>query len=420
MNTKPEIYIGNQTIEIFQSFIDEKGFERFLVVCDQNTYAALGKRVQSVLDKKGFDSIFCIFNPESLISDCVALSKVFAAYDGSPRLFISIGSGTITDITRFVSFKSQNPFVSFPTAASVDAYASHNAPVTIGNLKRSINCHSPLFLFTDLDTIVNAPNNLTVSGFADLMSKFTSAADWQITKLVWGASFSRSIHQRVINAALSAKESYNGLLRHDPESFADLIAGQFESGLCMVDFGNSMPASGGEHHIAHIWEMMSHWENLLSFYHGNAVGVATVFEAAIFERVSQLTKSDVQHLLEDVTVPNHFEQRKALESVLPKIAEIIIESNPIYWQLTDVVLLSLVKKRIIENWEEIRDIALDVPKAKDFQRWIKDLGGPITAKEMGLSEAQRNVALEFGHYIRERFSINLIRKLFGWKIEDFV
>ncbi len=33
------------------------------------------------------------------------------------------------------------------------------------------------------------------------------------------------------------------------------MEGLIEAGFCMLDFGNSNPASGAEHHMSHYWEM---------------------------------------------------------------------------------------------------------------------------------------------------------------------
>jgi glycerol-1-phosphate dehydrogenase [NAD(P)+] len=420
MKKHPEIYVGNDALEKFLSYVHKENYADFFLVCDKNTFPVLGGQILKVIRETGKDVLFINLDPEGLISDEVALSRVFAAYDGKPRLFIGVGSGTITDLTRFVSHKSQNPFVSFPTAASVDAYATHNAPVTIGGIKKSVNCQSPTAIFADLDAITAAPSQLTASGFADLLSKFTSAADWQITHLVWGAEFSDSIGQRVSKAANAAVDSYQGLMRHDPESFADLIQGQLESGLCMTDFGNSMPASGGEHHIAHIWEMLAHKRGLSSMYHGNAVGVATIFEAAIFEKIRQVTEEELRTILGSVRIPTHSQQEKELEAVFSGSSEQIIETNPIYWQLANQEQLDPIKLRLLKSWEDIRKIAYSIPKAEEFRYWISKMGGPISANDLGLNKDEINIGFKFGHYMRERFSVNLLRKLFKWKIEEFI
>jgi glycerol dehydrogenase-like iron-containing ADH family enzyme len=46
--------------------------------------------------------------------------------------------------------------------------------------------------------------------------------------------------------------------------------------------------------------------------------------------------------------------------------------------------------------------------------WIKSLGGPVTAQELGVTPEQARIAKDYGLYLRERFSINIIRTLFGW------
>jgi glycerol-1-phosphate dehydrogenase [NAD(P)+] len=420
MSKHPEVYIEKNVLEEFLDFIHEEGYNAYFLVCDKNTFPVLGEQILEGIRGRSQNVLVSNLDPQGLISDEVALSRVFALYDGKPRLFISVGSGTITDLTRFVSHKSQNPFVCFPTAASVDAYATHNAPVTIGGIKKSVNCQSPIAIFADLDAITNAPSQLTSSGFADLLSKFTSAADWQITHHVWGADYSASIGQRVLKAANAAVDSYQGLMRHDPECFADLIQGQFESGFCMTDFGNSMPASGGEHHIAHIWEMLAHKRKLSSIYHGNAVGVATIFEAAIFEKIQQTTEEELQTILASIRIPTRSQQEKELKAVLPCSSKQIIDTNPIYWQLANQELLDPIKLKLLKSWEDIRKIAHSVPKAEEFRHWISKMGGPISVNDLGLNKDEFNIGLEFGHYMRERFSVNLLRKLFKWKIEEFI
>ena len=43
------------------------------------------------------------------------------------------------------------------------------------------------------------------------------------------------------------------------------------------------------------------------------------------------------------------------------------------------------------------------------------LGAPTTAAELDITAGQVETAKNFGLYLRERFSMNIIRKLFGWE-----
>lgn len=408
------IYIGDNAVEEFIRFCQKSEYQKYLLIADENTYRVLGKRVHEAMKKEGWDVQSVILHPEGLHADSVTISRVFAVYDGQPRMFVAVGSGTITDTTRFTSHRSQNPFISLPTAASVDAYTSVNSAMTIGELKGSIYCHAPIAIFTNIPTIVESPKWLTASGFGDLTSKFTSSSDWKFTHIIWGSKYDPEIYEKALGAAKQAAAVAEGIVTHDPKSMSAMMQGQFDSGFSMADFGNSAPASGGEHHIAHIWEMMFHWSGREGLYHGNAVGVATIIEADWYERLRKLSKKDAEELLSQTKIPSRLEQEKTIRAELPEIAKELIESNPIYLQLSDPQVFERVKKNILNNWDEIQTIATNVPPAGQFRAWLKSLGGPTTFAELDLSQKQAQTAIDYGHYLRERFSINNIRKLFGW------
>ena len=408
------IYMGNQAVGAFLDFCRQDDWKKFILVADHNTYGALGQRVHTALQQEGWDVQLANLNPEGLHTDSEAIARVFAIYDGQPRLFVAVGSGTITDITCFNSHRSQNPFVSLPTAASVDAYTSHNSAVTIGELKGSIYCRAPIAIFTDLPTITSSPKHLTASGFADLISKFTSSADWKFTHLIWGVRFDPEIYSRALGTAQKVAKVVNGITDDDPASMAVLMEAQFESGFCMADFGDSSPASGGEHHIAHIWEMMHHWEGREGLMHGEAVGVATLMEAGWYQRFRALSKEEARQLLNRARVPTREEQEAAIRREVPIIAEELIAGHPIYMHLADPQVLARISQRILERWDELQAVAALVPEPEELRSWLVQVGAPVDYKELHLSQEQVRTGTEFGHYLRERFSINNIRRLFGW------
>jgi len=323
------IMIGGKAIEEFIEFCQQKHYEKFMIVADKNTARALGDRVFQAVKHKGWDVIYYVLDPEGLHTDETTLTRVLNAYDAIPRLFVAVGSGTITDTVRFTSHRSQNQFVSFPTAPSVDAYTSKNAPVTINHLKGSIYCHAPIAIFTDLPTICASPKFLTASGFGDLISKLTASSDWKMSYLIWDADFDEEIYASGLRAGQRAAEVVDGIRTADPKSMTAFMEGQFASGFCMADFGNSAPASGGEHHIAHVWEMMFHWENKEGLFHGHAVGVAAIICAEWYQRLKALSRKGAEDLLERSEIPPRSAQIAAIEKNLPGIAGELIESSPI-------------------------------------------------------------------------------------------
>ena len=76
---------------------------------------------------------------------------------------IAVGAGTIHDITRYLAYKYSIPFVSCPTAASVDGFCSSVAVVTWNGFKNTFTAVAPKLVIADLNVIVNAPIRLTNS-----------------------------------------------------------------------------------------------------------------------------------------------------------------------------------------------------------------------------------------------------------------
>ena len=198
---------------------------------------------------------------------------------------MAIGSGTITDITRFVSHRTGAAFISMPTAPSVDGFASIGAPLIVDGVKETIICHTPTAIFADVTTLAAAPRGLIAAGFGDMLGKLTSIADWRLGQLLWDEPYDEAIAQRTLTAVQFCIDNVESIGAASPEGVRKLLEALLESGYCMLDFGSSRPASGAEHHYSHYWEMKLLNEGRPAIYHGAKVGVAT---ALVAEQYAQL------------------------------------------------------------------------------------------------------------------------------------
>ena len=83
---------------------------------------------------------------------------------------ISLGSGTVTDITKQACYGFEERtghhliYVACPTANSVGAYTSNVITVFIRGIKRSMTSRLPDALVYDLETLCDAPHTMTVAG----------------------------------------------------------------------------------------------------------------------------------------------------------------------------------------------------------------------------------------------------------------
>ena len=405
------IYIGHETIEQSIGFCQERAFDRFLLVADSNTYRVLGASISAAYQAQGWNVKEVILESEGLIADDVAAERIFAQYDDQQRLLIAVGSGTITDLTRYVSSQVQSAFICFPTAPSVDAYTSIHASMTINHLKYSILCAAPIAIFTDLTTICAAPQRLIASGFGDLCAKFSSTADWKVSHLIWGTGFSQNIYESGISAADRALTHVDAIAVREERGLQAMMEAQFQSGFTMADFGRSDPASGLEHHIAHVWEMQADWQGQHQFLHGEAVGVALLHTAQGYEKLRAIDKKQAAILLADAQVPYQVRQEQDIRQYLAPIAETILQQKTIYWRLAEVQILQNTTTRILDCWEQIQTAAAIVPSVDVLRASFGKLGTPNMPHEIGIVEEDVQTGLRFAHYLRERFGIGILGKL---------
>ena len=64
-------------------------------------------------------------------------------------LILAVGAGTIHDISRYVAFQYKIPFISVPTAASVDGFVSTVAAMTWNGLKKTVPAAPPIAVYAD-------------------------------------------------------------------------------------------------------------------------------------------------------------------------------------------------------------------------------------------------------------------------------
>ena len=81
---------------------------------------------------------------------------------------LAVGSGTLNDIAKSVSFKSGIPCGVLATAASMDGYCSSGAALMRDGFKVTDSTHTPSDILVDLDIIKNAPREMTTAGLAIL------------------------------------------------------------------------------------------------------------------------------------------------------------------------------------------------------------------------------------------------------------
>lgn len=406
------VTIDERAVEHLVEFCQANNHTKLLMVADKNTFAAQGKAVQEALLAADFDLKSIVFANEEVIADAAHVFDVLIAAGSDVRTYIAVGSGTLTDITRFASHRTHSQFISVPTAPSVDGFASIGAPLIVHGVKITVNCQAPLAIFADINTLASAPRAMIAAGFGDMLGKLTSIADWRLGRLLWNEPYDESIAQRTLTAVQICVDNADAIGHGSPEGISRLLDALLESGYCMLDFGASRPASGAEHHTSHYWEMKLLREGRPAILHGAKVGVATVMVAGLYDRVRELSREEVSDLLEAASWPAREEEAALIRTAYGDLAGDIIAEHRTFLELSPEKAEAL-KHTILVNWDEIQAIAAQVPPAATVADLLRRAGGPTTAAELGLDDAERDLAFDSGHYLRDRFTVRKLAKVLG-------
>lgn len=272
-----EVVIERGAVREAARYLKNKGSRQVIIVADANTYEAAGKSLEGHLMEASIKTGLCMMEPGAagdVVADAESVLRLLVQVEVLTDAIVAVGSGTIHDIVRFVCSRSGKLFVSVPTAASVDGYASSGAPLIMNGRKVTVPAAAPAAIFADLDVLMRAPHSLAAAGFADMLGKLTSLFDWKFSHLAGGEPYDEHIAAMTENALLSCITHVDEIGQNSETGITVLMSSLIESGKAILRFGQSHPASGAEHHLSHYWEMEYLRTGKRALLHGAKVGVA--------------------------------------------------------------------------------------------------------------------------------------------------
>jgi glycerol-1-phosphate dehydrogenase [NAD(P)+] len=274
-----EIAVASDAIERLAAYATSGHWRDALLVMDANTEEAVGWRVSRELRDAGVRVAALSFpNGSGLAADEDAVSAARARLRADdPDGVVAVGSGVLTDITRYATHLEDRGFVSVPTAASMDGYASSVAAMEFGGVKETFPAREPRAIFADPTVLAAAPAELTSSGLGDLLGKATARIDWMATHLLYGEAYCPAVDTRIMEPLQYAANHAEAVLRQEPAAIERLLHGLLQSGIAMAMMGSSRPASGCEHHASHFWDLLATRGVRAHAPHGLQVGYATQF-----------------------------------------------------------------------------------------------------------------------------------------------
>ncbi len=278
-------------------------YHRVFVVCDENTYRVLGAQAADLLQQAGKLSHIHIL-PGEVLPNTASIGDVLVhlhdpraetdlfAYSPRPDFILAVGSGVINDICRLVSFRVGIPYGVAGTAPSMDGYASAGSPLLFDGSKATVKCTTPKFVLADLDVMKEAPMPMLQAGIGDMFGKYIGILDWELARDFHGDYYCPEIAAEVLAATDHCLEAGHTLQERSSDCVGRIMEGFMVTGLGMAFTGNSRPASGSEHIVAHAWELESVEQGAVPDLHGLEVCEATRLMAWMYRRLHAETEDE--------------------------------------------------------------------------------------------------------------------------------
>lgn len=414
------ILIDTGVIEELPKVVSNLGIEsKIMVVADKNTYQAAGRRVTNLLIDSGYNVRACILCIRGkLAADEQALGETLINMDVDTELLLAVGSGTINDITRYLSYKTGKPYAVVPTAPSMDGYASSVAAMTVNGCKKTYSATPPKAIVADIDILSEAPKEMIRAGLGDILGKYTSLADWKLGQIIAGEAYSEDIENLVRHAVDECINISDCLFTK--KTIKSLMQALVTSGIAMLNWGNSRPASGSEHHISHFWEMHDALQGTEGHLHGAKVGIAEIWITKLYHKVFALDINEVKHY---IAIRQPEREAAYIERVKkaygPLADEIINELKDSY---LDEQKRQARQENIIKNWEVLQSwVRENVPPPERIQELLKKAGAPTSHLEMGIAEEMLLKALDNAKEVRARYTIFRLAEDIGlWPVSRFI
>ncbi|MEQ6358811.1 sn-glycerol-1-phosphate dehydrogenase [Thermoanaerobacter thermohydrosulfuricus] len=413
-----EIAIKEGAISDLTHIINKIGVNsKIMIVCDNNTYKVVAKDVIERLESNNFSVTKCVLERDSLlIPDEYSLGEVLINLDKDTEFLLAVGSGTINDLVRFVSFKVGKPYGIVATAPSMDGYASSVSPLIVKGFKRTYSAIYPEIIIGDIDIISQAPYEMITAGFGDVIGKYTSLADWYISSIITGETYSEDIVALVKESINKCVNASTGLLKRDKNSIKELMEALVISGIAMLKFGNSRPASGAEHHLSHYLEMREILSENEHHLHGTKVGITSIIISEIYHYIFSFTLDDIKKFMSKKLSLNRDEFEARIKNAYGAIANEVL-SNLNYFYL-DEIKRKQRQEKIFKNWDHMRNwVKINVPDVATIQNLLQTIGAPSELNEIGVNEVLLYDMLNNAKEIRKNYTILRLAEDINFPIE---
>ena len=396
------IDIDRDAVKRLPVHIKELGYKKVYLVADKNTWKAAGMAAAKELEEAKVEFEKLVLDYDELIPDETVIGELMVAFPKDADLVLAVGSGTINDLCKFISFQMGVDYIIFASAPSMDGFVSVGAALMLNHVKTTVDTHGPVAVIGDTEILAEAPMNMITAGLGDTLGKYTCLLDWKLAHIINEEYYCEEVVNMVCRALETVMEQSGKIEDRNPEAIKAVTEALVLTGMAMSFVGNSRPASGCEHHLSHYWEMKFIMEGKKPILHGTKVGIGMI------------TALKLYHMLAEENVDFDAAMNKVYdkEAWISKINTCYeVAANGIIKleeksQKNDVEARNKRLAVMKEKWPMIqKTIKESLPKTEEMEKLLLSLDAPVNPEQIGVSLQLVEDGVQIAKEVRDRYTV---------------
>ena len=342
---------------------------------------------------------------------------------------LAVGSGTVCDITKHASYLceketgTRSALVVLQTANSVSAFTSNMAPTFVDGVKRTLASRYPDALICDLETLADAPYEMTAAGVGDLLAAFTSLPDWVLANQLGMDETYSELAQRLMGPLDTIfQASADSIRERSPEGMSVLAKLIALGGLAMSLSHATTPMSGYEHVMSHILDLLAEVEERPLAQHGSQVSLTTMLAADAYRQFMEEFDPAVVNL--DACYPEAAQMEALIRRTFLQI-DSTGKAGEECWADYRLKLEAWHSQRprflgFLKNWPEIRPkVAAWTRTPAELSKILGAIKAPLTFAELmpSVSEPQARISFMCAPLMRKRLTLGDLLIFLNWDRE---
>jgi len=395
------VRVAPGALSALPEYVKRFGYTHPYLVCDAITYDIAAARCEQLLEEAGIAYTTHIITHMGF--DEATLGELIVHKPDAADVVVAVGTGSITDMIRYMTYQCKLPCFTVATAAPMDGFAASIGVMNVNGLKATMPAHNTEVIIGDTEILQNAPYRMSVAGFGDLIGKITCLNDWELSRIVNGEHFCPAIAALVRRCVSDILEKSDGLKTKDPQVLGEIMSGLVLSGTAISLYGDSRPASGAEHHMSHYWETIMDQRHERGSMHGEQVAVGTVLTLMLAEELQNTPVDFAAARRHASSYDAEAWQREITRAYGPAAEEILLLEQTA--RKNDPARILARIDSMERRWAEIKAQLSTLPTARSLYDILRTVGSPAAPKDIGIDRRTLKDTFLYCKEVRPRYTI---------------